>query len=327
MKVPASRLRLLEHACYYLHGTDHDALFEAAEELLRAGDVDAIRLRVDVSELSHIQEQSRNQGLFGSSICYAMVRNAESATPKQTDYLLDLIRTTEPQNRLIVCAPGMDWKKAAHKKLSALEQVGSCEFSVPDEAHFGKWFAHALQEVGVHLSEDALQLAVEQLTGLRTAARKFIQRLQWYDNGAAECIDRQVVAALLGEHVPDELEDWCHAVALRQPASISYCRRLIRSQQVAEVKMLAWLGTRLQQLLMYHWFQSRGVSNPMQSARVFGEARKKIHQEVAVWKPSELIQAQHHLTEAEKLLKGASVEDKPIVMEQLMRLLVRGEQG
>jgi len=325
MKVAPSQLRLLEHGCYYLYGADQDALVEAAEDLLAAGDKEARRLRVDVSELSVVEEETRNRGLFGPSICYALVRNAESASPKQGEHLLKLATSVEAQNRLIICAPGVDWKKALHKKVLALQGVGSCEFFVPDEQRFQHWFEQQLQDSGVKLSEDALQCAVEQLSGLRLAARKFIQRLQWYENGAGTVIDRKVVAALLGEHMPDEMEDWCHAVAMRQAHAVALAIRLLRDQQMAEVQMLAWLGTRMQQLLLYRWHLSKGVSNPMQSARIFGPARKTIVKEADAWKPSELVAALHLLTESEKLIKGASVEDKPVVMERLTLALVSGD--
>ncbi|OIO66668.1 MAG: DNA polymerase III subunit delta [Zetaproteobacteria bacterium CG_4_9_14_3_um_filter_49_83] len=325
MKVAASQLRLLEYPCYYLYGADQDALAEAAEDILAAGDPEAQRLRVDVSELHMVEEESRNRGLFGPSICYALVRNAEAATPKQGEHLLKLAASVESGNRLIVCAPGVDWKKALHKKVLAMQGVGQCEFFVPDEHRFQHWFEQQLQIAGVRLHEDAMQCAVEQLSGLRLAARKFVQRLQWYDHGAGVVLDRKVVAALLGEHMPDELEDWCHAVAMRQTLAVTLAIRLLRDQQMAEVKMLAWLGTRMQQLLMYRWHVSKGSANPAQSARIFGPARKTIVKEADIWKPSELVAALHLLTEAEKRLKGASVEDKPVVMERLTLALISGE--
>ena len=112
---------------------------------------------------------------------------------------------------------------------------------------------------------------------------------------------------------------------MRQTLAVTLAIRLLRDQQMAEVKMLAWLGTRMQQLLMYRWHVSKGSANPAQSARIFGPARKTIVKEADIWKPSELVAALHLLTEAEKRLKGASVEDKPVVMERLTLALISGE--
>ena len=326
MRIAASKLRLLEHRCYYLFGEDYDAILEAADSLLAAGDKHAIRLRLDVSELSRIEEESRNQGLFEPSICYAMVRNAESSSPKQAAHLLqlaeDLANDTESHHRLIICAPNIDWKKALHKKMQALSNVACCEFHIPDEVQFQRWFEQALSQASLSLDDDALHDAVESLCGLRLAARQFIQRLEWYAAHSDEALDKKVVAALLGEHTPEELEDWCHAIAMRDTRAVSLALCLLRNQQVAEVKMLAWLGTRLQQMLMYRWHQSKGERNPLQKAKVFGDARHKLQKEAARWRPSELMDALHQLTEAEKLLKGASVEDKHIVMERITYQLV-----
>ncbi|MDX8406884.1 MAG: hypothetical protein R8L58_00705, partial [Mariprofundaceae bacterium] len=128
MKLRPDKLLPPGHGAYYLYGEDHDALFESAEALLNAGEADAIRLRVDVNELARIEEESRNQGLFGPSICYAMVRNAQSANPKQSEHLLRLVGDVAAGNRVIVCAPGIEWKKALHKKMQAVDTLAQCEF-------------------------------------------------------------------------------------------------------------------------------------------------------------------------------------------------------
>jgi len=62
---------------------------------------------------------------------------------------------------------------------------------------------------------------------------------------------------------------------------------------------------------MYRWFQAKGHRNPLQAVKVFGDARQKIPQEAKQWQGADLSKAVALLQDAEKLLKGASVEDKP----------------
>jgi len=316
VRLSPERLLPPQHHIYYLFGADHDALFEAAESLLAAGD-DAHRMRVDVNELARIEEASRNQGLFGPSRCYALVRNAQSANPKQAAHLLKLLDTLSSDHRLIVCAPGMDWKKALHKKLQAVAKLPQCEFKLPDEAGFARWLDHELQQSALNVKPEAVLWMAESLHGMRLAARQMIERLRWYDGGKGEALGLDVVAELLGERAPRALEDWCHATAMREPQAVGLAQHLLRDQQVAEVQMISWLGTRMQQLLMYCWFQAKRERNPLQAAKVFGDARHQVAKEAALWSGSELTAALHHIVQAEKRIKGASVEDKGIVIEQL----------
>jgi DNA polymerase III delta subunit len=326
MRLHPAKLLPPQHASYYLHGEDRDALFEAADALLHADDDGATCLRVDVSELGLIESESRNQGLFGATACHALVRNAESATPKQTEHLLKLARETRAPNRLIVCAAGIEWKKALHKKFQAEQQVAQCEFSLPDASQFDRWLRQELNASGLRLDEAAEALVVERLTGLRLAARQMIERLRLYDNGAGETIGLDVVGDLLGERSPDDLEAWCHAVAMREPHAVTLTRHLIREQQLSAVQMISWLGTRLQQLLMYLWHQAQGERDPMRAAKVFGEARKKVQQETRAWRGPELSGALAKLVEAEKQVKGASIEDDAMIMERLVLALLHREE-
>jgi len=298
-------------------------MVEAAEALLYAGEDGAVRLRVDVNELSRIEEGSKNQSLFGPSNCYALVRNAQSANPKQSEHLLRLVGQVASGNRLIVCAPGIEWKKALHKKMQAEGDVAQCEFFLPDASGFASWLKSELGKAEVKVSEDAMQWMAECLCGMRQAARQMIERLRLYDNGKGATLGMAVVGDLLGERAPEALEDWCHAVALRESEAVSLAARLMRDQQVAEVQMLSWLGTRIQQLLLYSWFAAKNDRNPAQSAGLFGEARKKVAEEVRCWRGPELMLAMSRINEAEKLIKGASVEDKPVVIERLTLSLVR----
>ena len=322
MRLQPQQLLPPQHSSYYLHGEDQDAMFEAAEALLAAGEPEANRLRVDVKELSRIEAESKNQGLFGPACCYALVRNAQSANPKQTEHLLKLAHSVLPDNRLIICAPGIDWKKALHKKMKAESTLAQCEFHLPDEAGFRRWLQEEIRKSGLNISSETVSWMSERLCGMRMAARQSIQRLVWYDGGAGEVLTLEVIGELLGERAPDALEDWCHAVARRDAGALALTRRLLYDQHLAEVQMLSWLGTRMQQILMYRWHQSRQERNPLQAAKVFGAARGKVTDESRCWSGAELNMVVNRIMAAEKLIKGASVEDKPIVIERLVLDLI-----
>ncbi|MDQ6996155.1 MAG: hypothetical protein Q9M82_01690, partial [Mariprofundus sp.] len=291
MRLNPDKLLPPQHHIYYLSGEDHDALFEAADLLLKAGEHSALRMRLDVSELSRIEEESRNQGLFGPSACYALVRNAQSANPKQSAHLLRLVESLGVDHRLIICAPGIDWKKALHKKMKAIVTLAQCEFKPPDEAGFRRWLDQELASSDLNISSEAAQWMSERLCGMRLAARQMIERLHCYDNGCGAEIGLDIVAELLGERAPNALEDWCHAVAMRQSEAVRLCVRLLREQQVAEVQMISWIGTRIQQVLMYRWFASQHDRNPLGAAKVFGEARQKVAEESRCWRGAELTAA------------------------------------
>ena len=318
MRLPPQKLLPPQYSSYYLHGEDQDAIFEAAEALLAAGEPKANRLRVDVNELARIETESKNQGLFGPSCCYALVRNAQSANPKQTEHLLKLALSVLPDNRLIICAAGIDWKKALHKKMKAENALAQCEFHLPDEAGFRHWLEKEIRKSGLNISSETISWMSERLCGMRLAARQAIERLVWYDGGTGEVLTLEVIGELLGERAPDALEDWCHAVAKQDACALGLTRRLLYDQNLAEVQMLSWLGTRMQQILMYCWHQSRQERNPLQAAKVFGAARGKVAEESRCWNGTELSLAVSRIVAAEKLIKGASVEDKPIVIERLV---------
>ncbi len=329
MKRSPSNVLESEMSAFYLYGEDSDALFEMGEALLAKGDPEAIRLRVDVSELAQVETESRSQGLFGPSKCYALVRNAESASPKQGEHLLNMVAEVRPENRLIICAPGIVWKKAMHKKMQAYAGSGQselvqCEFHTPTPADFQQWLAREIKIQQLHITDEALQMMGERLHGMRAAARQLIERLRLYDNGQRESLGMHVVGDLLGERSPEDLEAYCHAVAKKDSSALLLLRRLISNQQVAEVQIISWLGTRMNQLLMYCWYQAQRERNPLQKSRVFGEARKQIPQEAKRWKGKELSLAIKRITEAEKLIKGASVENNLVVLERMtMDLLSR----
>lgn len=250
------------------------------------------------------------------------MRNAQSANPGQSEYLLKLVRSVLPDNRLIICAAGIDWKKALHKKMVAESALAQCEFHLPDEAGFRRWLEEEIRKSNLNISSDAVSWMSERLCGMRMAARQSIERLVWYDGGSGEALTLNVIGELLGERAPDALEDWCHAVARRDAGALGLTRRLLYDQNLAEVQMLSWLGMRLQQILMYRWYQSRRERNPLQAAKVFGVARRKVGEESGCWSGAELGMAVNRIVAAEKLIKGASVEGKPIVIERLVLDLV-----
>ncbi len=317
MKLSPARLLESSASAYYLYGEDADAIFEAADALLGQGESGATRLRVDCSELERVEVESRSQGLFGPSPCYALIRNAESASPKQGDHLLKMVSEVREENRLIICAPGIAWKKALHKKMQAEPDLAQCEFNIPTPAAFVKWLSDELGKHQLNISDEAVQMMGERLHGLRAAARQLIERLKLYDGGRGEKISIDIVGDLLGERSPEDIETYCHAVASRDPAALALLRRLVNEQQVSEVQLLSWLGTRINQLLMYRWYESQRERNSLQKARVFGDARRRVPQESKRWKGSELSYALKRMVEAEKLLKGASVESKLIVLERM----------
>lgn len=325
MKVSPARLADSSFPAVYLYGEDGDAVFEAAELLLAGGDPAATRLRVDISELARIEVESRSQGLFGSSGCNAVVRNAGSANPKQTEHLLKLARQARPENRLIICAAEIDWKKALHKKLQAIDSLAQCEFHLPTPADFRRWLEQEIGKAGLKVSEEALELMSERLHGLRAAARQLIDRLRLFDGGRGEPITLAEVGDLLGERSPEDIEAYCHAVAGKSAAALPLLHRLFSDQQVAGAQIISWLGTRMNQLLMYRWYQAQKERNPAQRARLFGSARQMVPQKTHFWRGDEIAAAIRLISETEKLIKGASVEDDLTLLERMTMQLIRGD--
>ena len=322
MQVSPQKLLPAEHRSYYLFGEDRDALFESAEALLAAGDADAIRLRVDVTELERIEVESRSQGLFGPQACYALVRNAEAATPKQSEHLLKLAASVAPENRLILCAADITWKKAMHKKMLAESLVVSCEFRLPTAADFKAWCTQYIQQENLYVEHEALEMITERLHGMREAAKQLVERMKLYDHDEGVKFDVKLVGELLGEHAPEDLDDFCHATAMKDARAIKLLRHLLINQQVSDVQLLTWLSMRLNQMLMYLWYQAKGERSPIQAARIFGAARQHIAKEVQQWSAPELMQVLKEVTQAEKLLKGASIESRIMVLERLTLRLI-----
>ncbi|MDQ7004846.1 MAG: hypothetical protein Q9N67_08015 [Ghiorsea sp.] len=322
MQVSPQKLLPVEHRSYYLFGEDRDILVEAGEALLAAGEEGAIRLRLDVSELERYEVESRSQALFGPQACYALVRDAESATPKQSEHLLKLAASVSLQNRLILCAPGITWKKALHKKMLAETKVVSCEFRTPSLEQFQAWLADEIKASNLYVTADANMMMAGSLHGLREAAKQLITRMKLYDHEEGVQFDVALVGELLGEHAPQDLDDFCHAVAMKETRAIILLRRLLINQQVSDVQLHTWLSMRLQGLLMFLWYQRMGERRPAQAARIFGAASQLVGQEVKQWNAPELMIAMKKMTDTEKLLKGASIESRLLVLERLLLGLI-----
>jgi len=320
-RLPATRLFPATHACYYLSGEDSDAVFETAELLLSDTDDDATKLRVDINELALIHDNLQ-PGLFGEVRCHAMVRNAGSARPNQIDQLEALAARPPAGLRLIICAPGIDKKKAVHKRISALPDVICCMLDRMDEAAFADWLRQLAGDSGLHLSEEALILMGAHLLGMRMAARQTMERLRLYNAGEDGEIDADIVGDLLGERSPKDLTELCKAVGERSPRALGLLRTLLREQHVAEVQVLSWVSMRLQQLLLFAWYERSDSRNAARNAGIFGAAAHEVPRQVKYWKPQQLMQAMAQMLEVEMLLKGASVEQKPVVLERFVAQLV-----
>jgi DNA polymerase III delta subunit len=103
---------------------------------------------------------------------------------------------------------------------------------------------------------------------------------------------------------------------------MSLLRRLLVNQQVSDVQLHTWLAMRMNQLLMFMWYQSKGERRHVQAARLFGASAQLVPKEVRHWSAAELMDAMKKMTDAEKLLKGASVEERQMVLERLVLDLI-----
>jgi len=321
LRLTAARLLPATHACYYLSGDDADGVFETAEQLLADQADGATLLRVDINELALIH-QHLQPGLFGEVRCHAMVRNVGSARPNHIEQLEKLAAQPPQGLRLILCAADIDRKKAVHKRINALPDVACCELPRMDEYAFAQWLNQLATDAGLQLSDEALALMGSHLLGMRMASRQAIERLRLFDDGEGRAMSIDVVGDLLGERSPGDLSELCHAVAERSPRAIGLLRSMLREQQVAEVQVFSWLNTRLQQLLMYIWFATVDKRNALRNAGVFGEAVQCVPKESVNWKPKELMLALQRAVQVEMLLKGASTEDKTVVLERFVLELI-----
>ncbi|MDX8413073.1 MAG: hypothetical protein R8J85_03205 [Mariprofundales bacterium] len=324
MRSAPSRIEQEGHTACYLYGEDHDAMHLSADRILHQNSDETPRYRVDCSELNRIANEWFNPSLFGPSGCIGLVRNAESATPKQSKQLLDMVQTVPQGSRLIICASGAMWKKALHKKLLAIPSLACCEYTIPTPAQFKRWLLDCAQERGINLDQETVEQASERLVGMQQAAQQWLQRLQWYlgqSNRQGAVITWEIASVLLGEHSPTELDTWCHAVASQSPDALLLQRQLIE-QQVHPVQMISWLGTRMQQIVLYRWHQSQRSRDPAREAKLFGNARKQVPREAGIWSSQSINTLLSRISEAEQKLKGASTESDYIVLERLVCELI-----
>ncbi|MDX8411035.1 MAG: DNA polymerase III subunit delta, partial [Mariprofundaceae bacterium] len=310
---------------YYLYGEDADALFEAGESLLLDGDAEVHRF--DVSEVGRIEVEANNQGLFGNKRRHMLIRNAESANAKQLKLLQNYAARQWADARIILCAPHMEARKALHKHMLAADGVAHCGFSLLSGEDFSRWLRQEVEEHGLQLDEQAFALLSESLTGMRQAAKNALDRLQLYQLGRVGTLGVKEVAALIGEHAPEDIGHYCDAVCGRSTGALALLQALLQNQKVSEVQVLSWLQTRLQQMLMYKWFASTDKHNAARRARLFGEARNCVPRQTGAWESTELIEAVGKVVEAEKLLKGASVESNGMVLERLTLALLGDAQA
>ncbi|RMG92053.1 MAG: hypothetical protein D6703_02940 [Zetaproteobacteria bacterium] len=324
MELRPEQLLRSQAAVAYLYGDDRDGIMDLAESLLDAGEHQGTYLRVDCDELDSVQVRLRTGALFGPSSCRVLVRNAEQADPPQSRQLLSLVGEVVWPSRMIICAPDISWKKSLHKRLKSDERVVSCCLRSPGEADFHRWLSAAAKKNGVSMSPEAMSYAVERLCGMRQAAKQFLERARCYlGQGADECLDLEVVSALLGEKAPDELEGWCAAVASRKPEAIGLAARLMREQGIAPVQMTAWLGGRMQRMLLARWYQAQKHRDPVRAAGIFGAMRKSLARDLKNWPASEIIRALELIAEAERNVKGGGWRDGVEEIERLTLELVR----
>ncbi|MDQ6951403.1 MAG: hypothetical protein Q9M26_07040 [Mariprofundales bacterium] len=324
MKLSAHQLAASKLSAYYLHGENRDGVELSANTLFaRASELP--HLRLDVDRLAEIEQQWGNPTLFGPNGCVALVRNADAARYKQVDHLLAMVERVPPGSLLILCAVGAMWKKAIHKKLIAIPALAHCDFHTPTPGEFLRWLHDAANTREINLSQETLELASERLCGLQQAATQWLERLSCYADGDSAPIPWSVAATLLGEQAPEALEEWCHALAMREPRALKLQRRLVREQRVSEVQMVRWIGIRMQQIVLYRWHQSQRAANPIAAAKVFGDARKRVPKEAAQWPAEQLSGLLSRIRHAEQLLKGASLQSKEVVLEHLTCDLLRGQ--
>ncbi len=324
VRINPARLLPPAHACYYLTGEDEDAVFEAAEALVAHQADQAVVVRADVDELGRIAEHMA-PGLFGARACHALVRNAGAARPKQIEQLERWIMRPPEGLRLVLCAPAIDTRKALHKRMMALPELVWCDFPRMDEEAFGHWLAGVAEEAGVTLDDAALAMMTERLCGMRMAARQAVARLALYDGGEGRKLDVEVTAELLGERAPRDLDALCEAVGDRSPRAVGMLRGLLREGGVSELQALAWLATRMQQLLLYAWHAASDAHGAASRARLFGAARAQVPKQVRRWSGGELMRAMQWIAETEASIKGGGVEAPDVALERLVLRLVDAE--
>ncbi len=325
MKIQAGQLQDARFHVLYLFGEDEDGLRQAAEAWLLAGEAESQRLRLDLAEWARFVQQIKSQPLFGKLPCRAMIRDAHRAKASDANIWQELAGQLRGEDRLLLCAAGPMHKKSWHKALLADAHIACCEFQLPDAASFEQWLWQALQHAGIRCARDDAMHMAARLHGMWQEARQWITRLQCYQGDDEAPLPLTVMLELCGEHAPDSLDAWCHAVLMRESQALLMTHQLICHQQTSGLQMLAWLDHRLQQLLLYCWHQARRHPNPARAARLFGSSRRSVMQAARCWKGNELIDAVQALSEAEQALKGGVQRAEHEIMEALVMRLAYGQ--
>jgi len=309
----------------YFFGPDAEGVREQAEEALAA--FAGEKVRVDLNEIGRLLEWFASDGLFGAAPKAALVRELSGPSAKLQRALFALLDRLDPRKHLLVlAAPGQDGRAAWHRELLAHPKVQGVRVGPTHPEAFAQWLEATAKSHGLVLAPDVLDWAAERLCGMRAAARAFCERAVLYLGGEKRALTREEAAELLGERAPRSLDAWLHACMCRSPKAVRLARELL-ADGVAGVQMLAWLETRLEQMLLYLWHCARRSPQPLKAAGVFGAARQTLPEEAKHWRPKEVMQAMAAVEETERGIKGASALPEAVQIEALMMHFVRGRDA
>ncbi len=304
MRLHPSKLFPPRHACYYLHGEDAEAIVDVAERLCQVGlQQDVSVLRFDIDELAQLISLLSTADMFSVRRYHVIIRDIASATPTQQKQLQRCIALAGKSLRLLICAPKIAWRKKLHQQLLKQDNIAVCEFRAANERDFSQWLAQELKARQLTLDAEVVAFITERLQGLRQASKSLLDRLELYANGEDDAIDVRTAHALMGESCPVSLADFCHAFAMREHQSLALLKRVRADLNHHDMQLLAWLGMRLQFLLLHHWYKAK---RQLSSLKLFGDARKHVATEAGLWTAEELMLALIALAQLEVDLKGAS---------------------
>lgn len=318
MRISPNRLFPPKARCYYLFGDDEGEIFDCGERLLLWESDGAQILRADPSEWERVAVAFSHRGLFSLGRCHALIRDVAKAGPKDGERILQLIDRLPEDARLILCGPGMDRKKALHKRLIEHENVVACDFPMLDAKGFSRWLQAQLQQAQIEMEPEAFLLLCERLNGLRQAAKRVMERLKLYLAGERRVLTVEEVGTLLGEKAPVDLARLCHFVALRQAQALRILEDALVVEGVAAMQIVRWLQIRIRQLLLYRWHASRG-----EKPFLFGEHRRLIPMEAARWEACDLVHAMKALTDVEAVMKGGGEEEGGQALLRVIRAMVQ----
>ncbi|RME84075.1 MAG: hypothetical protein D6771_04965 [Zetaproteobacteria bacterium] len=284
----------------YLFGDDEQGIWDEAQML-------AARARralvLEGAEVGRAEEALWGTEMFGAPPDLVIVKTMQGVDAKAAGRWLQLCERLEPGvRRLVLCAPGVDVRKAWHKKLIAHPHVEARAMPQPSAEDTERWLNQLLAESGVKLAPEAVAWLAERARGMRAALRAFVERARLAGGDQAP-LGLSEVAALFGERAPMQLSEWVDAVAMRRPEALAQTARLLR-EGVPAVQMIAWLGMRLEQMLLVAWHQAQHAADPLKAAGVPYPARGVIKQALSRWRASELVDLIVQLEEAETAIKS-----------------------